>query len=178
VPRLIASVLLLSVASASLAAAQSARPTPRPTAVPKRKDGAPPRVFTNDDLEAARKKPSNVQDLSATQDGGATEGGYATGVGRAPEAPAAEPTPTPPSAEDQLRQQIAATEERLKSLDERAKQLLWQILQSTETNQILSLKADQQQVLEEIESVKLELARLRGEQPPAAPTPEPTPIPG
>lgn len=177
-PRQIASVLFLFVAGVSLANAQSARPSPRPTPAPKRKDGAPPRVFTNDDLEAARKKPSNVQDLTATQDSGSTQGGYSTGVGTAPGAPAAEPTPVAPSADDQLRQQIAAAEERVRALDGRAKELLWQTLQSTDTYEILRLKEEQKGVLDELEQAKAELARLRGEQPSGSPTPEPTPAPG
>jgi hypothetical protein len=163
------------LAAASLVAAQAARPTPRPTPPPaKRKD--PPRVFTNDDLEAARKKPSNVQDLSATP--GTTESGYATGGGAAPDAPTPEPTPTPPSAEDEQRAQIAAAEERVRSLDQRANEILWQYLRSTDTNEILALKAEQKQVLDELEAAKADLARLRGQQPSGAPTPEPTPIPG
>lgn len=159
------------LATASLVSAQTPKPSPKPA----KKE--PPRVFTNDDLEAARKRPSNVQDLSATSgDSGNTPGGYAN-VPAAPE-PSSEPTPTPPpSADEQLRQQIAGVEERIKSLDERAKQILWQYLQSTDTNEILALKAEQKQILEEIDSAKAELARLRGEQP-TTPTPDPTPPPG
>lgn len=166
--------LSLLAVGASLVAAQAARPTPRATPAPKRKE--PPRVFTNDDLEAARKRPSNVQDLSATP--GTTDSGYVTGAGAAPEAPTPEPTPPPPSAEEELRLQIVAAEERVKSLDQRANEILWQYLRSDDTNEILALKAEQKQVLDELESAKAELARLRGQQPSGTPTPEATPIPG
>jgi hypothetical protein len=173
--RRLAALVLSLLGAASLVAAQAARPTPRPTPPPKRKEG-PPRVFTNDDLEAARKRPSNVQDLSATS--GTTDSGYAAGASRAPEAPTPVPTPAPPSAEEEQRQQIAAAEERVKALDQRAKEILWQYLRSDDTNEILALKAEQKQVMDELESAKAELARLRGEQPSGTPTPEPTPIPG
>ena len=64
--RPLALALSVLAVGASLAGAQAARPTPRPTPTPAPKRKEPPRVFTNDDLEAARKRPSNVQDLSAT----------------------------------------------------------------------------------------------------------------
>jgi hypothetical protein len=101
-----------------------------------------------------------------------------TGAGAAPEAPTPEPTPPPPSAEEELRLQIVAAEERVKSLDQRANEILWQYLRSDDTNEILALKAEQKQVLDELESAKAELARLRGQQPSGTPTPEATPIPG
>lgn len=170
-PALLVALMLGAVASS----AQSVRPSPTPARA-KDKEKSSPRVFTNDDLEAARKKPSNVQDLSATA--GTTDSGYAGGSAALPEVPVAQPTPSPPSAEDEFRGQIAAIEERIKSLDERAKQILWQYLQSTDTNEILSLKAEQKQILDEIESAKAELALLHGRQPSGTPVPEPTRAPG
>jgi hypothetical protein len=167
---LAALLVALLAAGGSAVAAQASKPTPRSSPPAKRKE--PPRVFTNDDLEESRKKPSNVQDLSATP--GTTDSGYLAGASAVPEGPAAQPTPVPPSPEDEHRAQIAAAEERIKALDERAKQLLWQYLQSTDTNEILALKAEQKQVLDELESAKADLARLRDQQPSGTPTPEPT----
>jgi hypothetical protein len=83
-----------------------------------------------------------------------------------------------PRTEDERR--IADAEANVKALDEQAKQLLWEYLQSTDTNEIMRLKAEQQQVLEQLEAAKAELARLKatGEGAPAGPTPTPTRLPG
>jgi hypothetical protein len=129
-------------------------------------------VFTNDDLETARKKGGGVQDLRATG------GEPYEPPDAAPEvsAPPPEPTPEP----DPQAQRMRELEAEIKNLDEGAKALLWQYLQSTDTNEILRLKAEQQDVLNRLEEAKAELARLKGEAtgPAAAPTATPTPPPG
>jgi hypothetical protein len=172
-------VALISVASTTgpgsaqslgeAAKAQSEKTKPK--AKPREK--SPPRVFTNDDLEEARKRPSAVQDLQA-KDG-------TVGYEHADSAPAADSQPTPPPTptfEEQQQGEIAAAEARLRDLEARAKELLWQQLQSTDTYEIMRLKTEQQDVLAQIETAKAELARLRGEGPPATATPEPTREPG
>jgi hypothetical protein len=65
----------------------------------------------------------------------------------------------------------------VKALDEQANQLLWEYLQSTDTNEILRLKAEQKEVLDRLEAAKAELARLRGEAG-VGPAPTPTRQPG
>jgi hypothetical protein len=117
----------------------------------------PKRVFTNDDLEAGRDKPSAVQDLSAT------------GTTVRPEAPLPNPdsqaqevaTPVDPRTEQERR--IADAEAQVKSLDAQANELLWMYLQSTDTNEIMRLKAEQQEVLDRLKEARAELARLKGE---------------
>jgi hypothetical protein len=139
----------------------------------KSKEKGPPRVFTNDDLEQARKRPSAVQDLQA-KDG--TVGYEHAGSASVPDP---QPTPPPtPTFEEQQQGEIAAAEQRLRDLEARAKELLWQQLQSTDTYEIMRLKTEQQDILAQIETAKAELARLRGEGPPSTATPEPTREPG
>jgi len=164
---------------APIAAAQAPRPspTPRPAAKQPRATTVPPkRVFTNDDLDEARKRPSAVQDLQAKE--GTV--GYEHADGSTEPSPAYQPTPEPTQTfEEQQQQQIAAAEEQVRQLDARAKELLWQQLQSTDTYEIMRLKQEQQEVLNQLEAAKAELARVRGEAPaPGAPTPEPTRQPG
>jgi hypothetical protein len=167
-------VLLAVFLSAVIAGAADARkPTPTATPAPRASPAGPgpkatpKRVFTNDDLEAAREKPSAVQDLSAT--------------GAAPYEPPQEPLPDSPSQpiEDPgaaAAQQIAALEATIKSLDEQANQLLWGYLQSTDTNEILRLKAEQKEVLDRKKEAEAELARIRSGA--AEPAPTPTREPG
>jgi hypothetical protein len=165
---------------APIVAAQSPAPSPRPRAdagKPKATPVPPKRVFTNDDLEEGRKKPSAVQDLQAKEGTGV---GYEHAREDAP-SPSSEPTPEPaPSVEEQQQQQVAAAEEQVRQLDERAKELLWQYLQSNDTNEINRLKAEQQGVLNQLEAAKADLARIKGEPPPpgSGPAPEPTRPPG
>jgi hypothetical protein len=143
--------------------AASKTPTPTPA----------PRVFTNDDLEAAKKKGGAVQDLKAT----GTEP-------YEPEPPLEEPqlpTPEPTPELDPAAQRIADLEAQIKTLDESAKALLWGYLQSTDTNEILRIKAEQQEILNQLDAARAELAQLKGEAagaPPAVPTATPTPPPG
>jgi hypothetical protein len=160
---------------APLAAAQAPRPSPTPRPPARATTVPPKRVFTNDDLEESRKRPSAVQDLQAKE--GTV--GYEH-ADESSEPRPAQPTPEPtPSYEEQQQQQIAAAEEQVRQLDQRAKDLLWQYLQSTDTNEILRLKAEQQEVLNQLEAAKAELARLRGEAPAGGgPPPEPTRQPG
>jgi hypothetical protein len=167
-------VLAAALAGWATAAPEVPKPTPTPTprsstAVKKPKD-APKRVFTNDDLEATKDKPSAVQDLSAT--GGATT--MPAEPVRPPETPD-EPTP-PTDTRTEEERRIAEAEATVKALDEQANQLLWEYLQSTDTNEILRLKAEQQEVLDRLEAAKAELARLKGEAgsgPPPTPTRQP-----
>jgi hypothetical protein len=164
-------VLLLSLSGWALAAeAAKPKPTPTPTATPATKKPPPKRVFTNDDLEAAREKPSAVQDLSAV------------GMPQTYEPPAnAEPAQDAPPAEDPRAEQarrVQEAEEQVKALDDQANQLLWLYLQSTDTNEILRLKAEQQEVLDRLKEAKAELARLKGEAGSDAPAPTPTRQPG
>ena len=174
--------LLLAVAIAcvaSMAAAQAPHPspTPRPAAKPPRPTPVPPkRVFTNDDLEESRKRPSAVQDLQAKE--GTV--GYEHAEGSPEPSPAFQPTPEPtPTQEEQNQQQIAAAEEQVRQLDAQAKELLWRQLQSTDTYEIMRLKQEQQEVLNQLEAAKAELARIRGEAPAGGGTPpEPTRQPG
>ena len=65
------------------------------------------------------------------------EGGGADGKGWAERAQA-------------LRDAVAEAERRVQELDSRAQELLWQYLQSTDTNEILSLKAEQQEILDQL----------------------------
>jgi hypothetical protein len=147
----------LVVAAVSSDAQPAPKPTPRPTAAAGAKPKEKPRVFTNDDLEAARKKPSNVQDLTAT-------GGEAYTPPERP--PAYDETPRTESVQpaDARATQIAEAESNVKSLDQQAKEMLWRILQSTDQNEILRLKAEQQEVLNQLEAARADLARLKGEQ--------------
>ena len=74
---------------------------------------------------------------------------------------------------------IEEVEANVKALDAQAKELLWTYLQSTDTNEILRLKAEQQEVLDRLEAAKAELARLKGQATGSSgPTPEPTRPPG
>jgi hypothetical protein len=170
-------VSALALAAPIVAQAQAARPSPSPAAAkPKATPVPPKRVFTNEDLEEGRKKPSAVQDLQA-------KGGTVGYVHANESAPSAGPAPTPeptPTYEEQLQQQIAAAEQRVRDLDARAKELLWQYLQSTDTSEINRLKAEQQEVLNELEAAKADLARIKGEPPPpgGGSAPEPTRQPG
>lgn len=175
------SSLLLAAALACAAPVASAQapspsPTPRPAAKPARPPNVPPpkRVFTNDDLEEARKRPSAVQDLQAKE--GTV--GYEHADGSEP-SPVVQPTPEPtPSQDEQRQQQIAAAEESVRQLDAQAKELLWRQLQSTDTYEIMRLRQEQQEVLNQLEAAKAELARIRGEAPAGGATPEPTRQPG
>lgn len=164
---------------ASSAGAQSPQPSPKPrgeAGKPRATPVPPKRVFTNDDLEESRKKPSAVQDLQAKE--GTVK--YEHAREDAPN-PSSEPTPDPtPTFEEQHQQQVAAAEEQVRQLDERAKELLWQYLQSNDTNEISRLKAEQQQVLNQLEAAKADLERVRGAapRPGSGPAPEPTRQPG
>jgi TolA-binding protein len=166
---------------APVIAAQSPAPSPRPRAdagKPKATPVPPKRVFTNDDLEAGRTKPSAVQDLQAKEGTGV---GYEHAREDAP-SPSSEPTPEPtPTLEEQHQQQVTAAEEQVRQLDERAKELLWQYLQSSDTNEINRLKAEQQEVLNQLEAAKADLARIQAGAPPPGsrgPASEPTRQPG
>ena len=164
----------LSPAAAVAAEARKPKPTPTPTPTPAPKaspsapqpKGTPKRVFTNDDLEAGREKPSNVQDLSAT---GSTP--YYEPPQEHPQDSQDQPI-APPDPGAALAQQIAEMEATIKSLDDQANQLLWTYLQSTDTNEILRLKAEQKEVLDRKKEMEAELARLKsGAGPEAGPTP-------
>jgi hypothetical protein len=171
-------VLILSLSGWASAATEAGKPkatptpTPAPTATPaaKKPKAAPKRAFTNDDLEAFRDKPSAVQDLSAT--------------GMPP--PPDEPLASSESAQDAIppddprtdqEKRIQEAEGMVKALDDQANQILWLYLQSNDTNEILRLKAEQQEVLERLKEAKAELARLKGEGG-DAPAPSPTRPPG
>lgn len=142
--------------------------TPKPPPTPRPK--ATPRVFTNDDLEASKDK-GNVQDLQAT----GVEPYEPPEPIADPPTPPPEPTPEP----DPRVQRIGELEKEIQTLDASAKAILWQYLQSGDSNEILRLKAEQQAMLERIEAAKAELAELKGEAiGPRLPTPTPTPPPG
>ena len=70
---------------------------------------------------------------------------------------------------------LKEAEDNVKSLEQTANALLWQYLQSGDSNEIMRLKAEQQGVLEQLEQAKAELARIKAEDgsPAAAPTPPP-----
>lgn len=150
------------------------KPKPSPTPAPKtpstKPAGQAPRVFTNDDLEAGKDKPSPVQDLKAH--GGSDYEPPAPAA--ATPAPLPEETPEP----DPEVQKLAELEARIKSLDDSAKALLWQYLQSNDTNEILQLKAEQKEVLNQLEEARAELVRLKAAGPATAPQATPTPPPG
>ena len=157
-------------ARAGQAPASSPKAKPAPTATPT--PAATPRVFTNDDLEAAKKKGGGTQDLTAK---GAQP--------YEPPPPLDEvelPTPTPEPGLDPEAQRIADLETQIKNLDESAKAILWTYLQSNDTNEILRLKAEQQEILNQLDAAKAELAQLKGEATgrPVQPTATPTPPPG
>jgi hypothetical protein len=171
--------LVLAAALAGWATAGPEAPKPTPTPTPrssptpsaKKPGDAPKRVFTNDDLEATKDKPSAVQDLSAT--GGATT--MPAEPVRPPDTPD-EPAPEPTDTRTEEERRLQEAEATVKALDEQANQLLWEYLQSTDTNEILRLKAEQKEVLDRLEAAKAELARLRGEAgvgPPPTPTRQP-----
>lgn len=150
-----------------------ATPTPAPKATPSAKK-TPKRAFTNDDLEAGREKPSPVQDLSAT--GATMPPPYEPAVTQenTPPEEAAQGGDTPTDAA-----RIEEAEANVKALDAQAKELLWAYLQSTDSNEILRLKAEQQEVLDRLEAAKADLARLKGQATGSSgPAPEPTRPPG
>lgn len=142
--------------------AAKAGQAPKATATPASK------VFTNDDLEAGRDKPSSVQDLRATG-----------GDPYQPPEPLQDvvtPSPTETPEPDPQSQRITQLEADIQSLDATAKSLLWQFLQSGDTNEILRLKAEQAEILKQLEEAKVELARLKSEGG-ARPTPDTSPSP-
>lgn len=53
-----------------------------------------------------------------------------------------------------LREQATQAEEHVKELDSQAQTLLWQYLQSTDTYEILRLKAEQQEILDQLPDAK------------------------
>lgn len=170
------SLLALGSMAAWGRAAQPAKPTPTPTSKPSPTPAASatPRVFTNDDLEAAKKKGGGVQDLRAT---GVEPYEPPEPLQDPQPLPDAQPTPEP----DPQAERIAYLESQIKILDDAAKQLLWGYLGSTDTNEILRLKSQQQEILTQIDALKAELAELRGQstgRPAGAATPTPTPQPG
>jgi hypothetical protein len=142
-------------------------PTPWPTTAPRK---TPPRVFTNDDLEATKDKPAAVQNLTAT--GGETSYEHAPDTGE----PAPEPTPPIEDQPTPEQVRIKQLEDDIVGLDAQAKQLLWQYLQSTDTDEILRLKAEQKGILDQLEAARQELANLRAGA--SQPTPEATSPPG
>lgn len=149
-------------------------PTPRATATAAGKPSAKgtPRVFTNDDLEADKDK-SKVQDLRAT---GGEPYEPPEPLADVPK-PLEEPTPEP----DPKLARVTELEREIQTLDASAKAILWQYLQSNDSNEIMRLKAEQQEMLNRIEEAKAELAQLKGEAAsgtPRLPTPTPTPPPG
>jgi hypothetical protein len=166
-----AALLAVPLALAAAAATPQATPTPKPSPRPSPKASGTPRVFTNEDLEAGREKPSAVQDLRAT--------GGEPYVPTEPLQDVVAPSPTETPEPDPRAQRLAELEAEIKSLDESAKALLWQYLQSGDTNEILRLKAEQEAILARLEEAKKQLAQLKGEYVPAA-TPESpaTPPPG
>ena len=141
----------------------------------KEKEKAPPKVYTNDDLEATSTRPSNVQNATA-------QGAEPYNPPPEPDAPPAEEPPPPAPEGPQMTEeerQIKEAEETVKSLEQTANALLWQYLQSGDTNEILRLKEEQRGVLEQLEQAKADLARLKGQATtPPPPTPAPTPPPG
>ena len=171
-------VLLLSLSGWTPAAAQAAKPKPKPTPTPaptatpeaKKPKDAPKRVFTNDDLEAFREKPSAVQDLSAV--------GMPPPLSAPANAEPAQDAPTPEDPRAEQERRIQEQEAQVKALDDQANQLLWLYLQSSDTNEILRLKAEQQEVLDRLKQAKADLARLKGEAGSDAPAPTPTRQPG
>lgn len=169
-------VVLLSVPAlpAQSTSAPAAEKTRKEKARPKEKEKAPPKVYTNDDLEATGTRPSNVQNATAQ---GAEPYSPPPAAANVPDQ-SSEPPPTGPQMTEQ-EARIKELEETIKSLEADAKAILWQYLQSGDTNEILRLKAQQQGILEQIEQTKAELARVKGEAgsgPP--PTTTPTPPPG
>jgi hypothetical protein len=57
-----------------------------------------------------------------------------------------------------LRDAVTQAEEHVKDLDSQAQALLWQYLQSTDTNEILSLKAEQQEILDQLPDARKAVA--------------------
>ena len=53
-----------------------------------------------------------------------------------------------------LREQVTQAQDHAKELDQQAQTLLWQYLQSTDTYEILRLKAEQQEILDQIPDAK------------------------
>jgi hypothetical protein len=89
----------------------------------------------------------------------------------------AQPARDEPAAEDPRADEarrIQEAEEQVKALDDQANQLLWLYLGSTDTNEILRLKAEQQEVLDRLKAAKADLARLKGEAGSDTPLPTPT----
>lgn len=162
-------ILLLAVSALPLVSAGAADKKKKPAPAP----SASPRVYTNDDLEAARKSGAPVQDLKAV--GGELDYPSSDPSSRtAVESSEGLESPPPPDATEE---RIRTLEQQAKDLDDQAKQLLWAYLQSTDTNEILQLKAQQQEVINQLEATKAEIARLRGDPnaPPAPPPPTPPP---
>jgi hypothetical protein len=60
-----------------------------------------------------------------------------------------------------MREAVTQAEERVKELDSQAQALLWEYLQSTDTNEILRLKAEQQAILDQIPEARKSVEEAR-----------------
>jgi hypothetical protein len=141
------------------------KPSPSPSPSPKKETP----TYTGDDLdrlagrtpgEAPKKAaPAPTPDVPRViESEAATTVPFEIKVERTREGHEGEPPdPTQGSWADRakgLREQVTQAEEHAKDLDSRAQTLLWQYLQSTDTNEILSLKAEQQEVLDQLPDAK------------------------
>ncbi|HWX23961.1 MAG TPA: hypothetical protein VN083_02925 [Vicinamibacteria bacterium] len=118
-----------------------------------------PKVYTNEDLRSGKPK-------------GTKEGSSGASEPSAPQPLEPESTRRRPNAGSEAEQiwrekgkaahdTLKQAEERLASLDSQASRLLGQRIQSTDTNEILRLAAEQQGVLDEMERTKQEIAAAK-----------------
>jgi len=157
-------VLGLGLLAAVPVAAQTPRPSPSPP-------GGKTPSYTSDDLDRiAGRKPGEAGATPAhpaptePAPGGAVENGTAVPdipIVRADENatssggdPLAGPPPGWGERAQTLRDDVSSAEAKVKDLESQAQSLLWQYLQSTDTNEILRLKADQQDIIDQIPDAK------------------------
>jgi hypothetical protein len=159
-------------------AREKARPRARVSPSPSPQASPAPRVFTDEDLPGSAEAARKAREKAAEQ-----------GPGKAQPSPAASATPTPeptPAVEteeeraveqdrvrrvqeesswrqrmNEVRSILTATRSKITDLEERAERLAGEILMSTDTNQILRLRAEQRTVQEGIESAKADVVKAQ-----------------
>ena len=161
----------VAVLVAGAAMAQQPKPSPSPS--PKTK--ATP-SFNDQDLDRlAGREPGQPQDKAKKPPPSTMPSGAAAPEGNRvneSEAPVPEASPGPRAVESgaegntapgspawadraqAMRDAAAEAEKHVQDLESQAQALLWQYLQSTDTNEILRLKAEQQEILDQIPDAK------------------------
>jgi hypothetical protein len=134
----------------------------------KRAPATPPKSYTNDDL----RKPDEAASPAPPKAGAARKQAATPAPPPPPEPPPPAPVDTRSTAEQldegswreraaQRRAAVKGLEEQVKELDAEAGRLLWQSLQSTDTNEIMALRAQQQEVLTSLEAARKALVEAK-----------------